>query len=446
MISTNGSEGGSVACSLAAAGGGSGGSIFITTSTLTGTGSVTAHGGAGGVGGCFPTVGDDGGGGAGGRIAVLYAHDGGFAGFTAPSVSGGIGGGRAAPPGTAVFLNTETNALRISQHLDFAPDSVVHFGAVTVDNQATLVLGGGVQLTVDDDFDVTQGATLFIEGKQRDGQINGQWSGAGAMITAGNMRIDAESRISANEQGYLAGLGPGASAWDGVNTAGGAGYGGVGGSGNGPNAGGLTYGEASAPVDLGSGGGLAHSAAGIGGGAVALYTDTLLLDGVIVANGGNGVSVGCSLAAPGGGSGGSILIVTRVLTGDGSLHADGGAGGEGGCTGGGDDGGGGGGGRIAVHYTVDDGFAGVTTSSVNGGAGGAGRSGAPGTLLFIGCLGDCNGDERVTVDELVRMVNVALGTINVRACLAGDGDHNRAIVVNKIVGAVNNALSGCGAR
>jgi hypothetical protein len=126
------------------------------------------------------------------------------------------------------------------------------------------------------------------------------------------------------------------------------------------------------------------------------------------------------------------------------LQADGGAGGEGGCTGGGDDAGGGGGGRIAVHYTVDDGFAGVTSSSVNGGAGGPGRAGAPGTLLFIGCPGDCNGDGRVTIDELIRMVNVALGTTNLRACLAGDSDRNRTIAVNEIVAAVNNALSGCG--
>jgi hypothetical protein len=188
---------------------------------------------------------------------------------------------------------------------------------------------------------------------------------------------------------------------------------------------------------------LAQSVAGVGGGAIELYTDALLLDGVIAANGGNARSVGCSGVAPGGGAGGSILIVAGTLAGAGSLHADGGAGGEGGCTGGGDDGGGGGGGRIAVHYGVDDGFAGVTSSTVGGGAGGGGRPGLPGTLLFIGCSGDCNGDGRVTVDELVRMVNVALGNTGVRACLAGDKDRNGAIAVNEVITAVNNALAGC---
>jgi hypothetical protein len=67
-------------------------------------------------------------------------------------------------------------------------------------------------------------------------------------------------------------------------------------------------------------------------------------------------------------------------------------------------------------------------------------------LLFISCAGDCNGDGRVTVDELVRMVNIALGRTNVRACLAGDTDHNGAVAVNEIVAAVNTALSGCSAR
>lgn len=443
VISANGNIGANVPCGSAASGGGSGGSIHVTAMALTGTGLLRANGGAGGVGGCFPTTGDDGGGGAGGRIAVLYAQDAGFDGFLASDVSGGIGGGRVAPPGTMVFLDTATNALRISQHLAFAPDTVAHFGAVTLDDAATLDLGGGAHLTVDRDLDVTQGSSILIAGTRRDGEIEGEWRGAGVMIIAPSVHVDAESRIAANAQGYLAGLGPGAGDGDGVGTAGGGGYGGAGGDGNGTLVGGRTYGSASAPLDLGSGGGLAHAAPGDGGGAIRLHTDALQLDGVIVASGGDGNSVGCTGAAPGGGSGGSILIVTRTLDGGGSLHADGGAGGEGGCTGSGDDGGGGGGGRIAVHYNVDQGFAGVTSSSVDGGRGGADRAGAPGTLLFIGCAGDCNGDGRVTVDELVHMVNIALGRTDVLACLAGDHDHDGTIVVNEIVAAVNRALTSC---
>lgn len=442
VITANGGNAGGVGCSRAGSGGGSGGSVFITTARLQGTGAVSADGGAGGEGGCTGP-GDDGGGGAGGRIAVLYSVDDGFAGFTTSSVSGGIGGGGAAPPGTMVFLNTTTNALRISQHLEFPPDSSVTFGAVTIDDHATLTLGGGVTLASESDFVVTENSSVFALGKNTDGTVNGRWDGTGVTISASNLRVDAGSRISADEQGYLGGLGPGVGGADGAHGGGGGGYGGVGGNnGDDFNAGGPTYGRASTPIDLGSGGGVAHSVAGSGGGAVMLRVrDTLTLDGVITARGTNAGSVGCSRAGSGGGAGGSILLVATTLAGAGSMNADGGGGGEGGCTGSGDDGGGGGGGRVAVYYSVDDGFAGFTTSTVNGGFGG--RPGATGTILFITCGGDCDGDGQVTIDELIRMVNVALEGSSVLACLAGDSDRDAAIVVNEIVNAVNNALDGC---
>jgi hypothetical protein len=199
---------------------------------------------------------------------------------------------------------------------------------------------------------------------------------------------------------------------------------------------------ASTPLDLGSGGGLARSVAGVGGGAVLLRVrDTLRLDGMLSANGGAAGSVGCSLAGSGGGAGGSILVVAPTIAGEGALHVDGGWGGFGGCTGPGDDGGGGGGGRIAVYYGVDDAFAGFTTSTATGGIGG--RPGAAGTILFLTCGGDCDGDGRVTIAELIRMVNIALGSSGVLACLAGDATYDERITVDEVVAAVNHALSGC---
>jgi hypothetical protein len=321
----------------------------------------------------------------------------------------------------------------------------MRLGAVTVDDEATLTLGGGTVLTVDRDFVVTGASAVFGLSTHADGQVGGRWEGTGVTITVRDLRVDAGSVITADGLGYSGGLGPGSGGSDGLHGGGGGGHGGVGGTGgDGVNPGGSTYGEASAPVDLGSGGGLARSVAGIGGGAIRLnVTDTLLLDGTIAANGGAAGSVGCSAAGSGGGAGGSILIVATTLAGAGALNADGGAGGQGGCTGTGDDGGGGAGGRVAVHYSVDDGFAGFTTSTVNGGFGGLGRPGAPGTILFISCGGDCNGDRRVTIDELVRMVNIALGTSGVSTCLAGDSTRNAAITVDELVGAVNHALDGC---
>lgn len=62
-----------------------------------------------------------------------------------------------------------------------------------------------------------------------------------------------------------------------------------------------------------------------------------------------------------------------------------------------------------------------------------------------GCAGDCNQDGRVTVDELVRGVNIALGTIAVDRCPSMDSNVDHAVTVDELVRAVNNALNGCSA-
>lgn len=60
-----------------------------------------------------------------------------------------------------------------------------------------------------------------------------------------------------------------------------------------------------------------------------------------------------------------------------------------------------------------------------------------------GCVGDCNGDGNVTVDELVLGVNIALGTANIDACPAFDADGNGSVTVDELIQGVNNALNGC---
>lgn len=65
------------------------------------------------------------------------------------------------------------------------------------------------------------------------------------------------------------------------------------------------------------------------------------------------------------------------------------------------------------------------------------------TVRKAECLGDCDGSGEVTVEELVAMVNVALGTQPSSNCAAGDGDGSGEITVEEIIGAVNAALSGC---
>ncbi len=59
------------------------------------------------------------------------------------------------------------------------------------------------------------------------------------------------------------------------------------------------------------------------------------------------------------------------------------------------------------------------------------------------CLGDCNGDGEVLVNELITMVNIALDTANVSSCTAGDADGGGDITINEIIAAVNNALTAC---
>ncbi len=69
--------------------------------------------------------------------------------------------------------------------------------------------------------------------------------------------------------------------------------------------------------------------------------------------------------------------------------------------------------------------------------------------LFLGsgaaygqCLGDCDGDGRVSVSELVRGVNIALGTTPLSNCPAFD-DGSGTVTVSSLVRAVNYALDGC---
>jgi hypothetical protein len=60
-----------------------------------------------------------------------------------------------------------------------------------------------------------------------------------------------------------------------------------------------------------------------------------------------------------------------------------------------------------------------------------------------GCVGDCGHDGRVTVVDLLRGVNIALGNTPPEECPAFDANVDGAITVDEILIAVNNALRGC---
>ena len=59
------------------------------------------------------------------------------------------------------------------------------------------------------------------------------------------------------------------------------------------------------------------------------------------------------------------------------------------------------------------------------------------------CVGDCNNDQVVTVDEILTLVNISLGRADISVCPAGDANHDGQITVDEMVDAVNNAINGC---
>ncbi len=65
------------------------------------------------------------------------------------------------------------------------------------------------------------------------------------------------------------------------------------------------------------------------------------------------------------------------------------------------------------------------------------------TVGPTGCIGDCNGDGEVRVNELVIGVNIALGAAQISSCPAFDKNGDGMVTVNELVLGVNNALNAC---
>jgi hypothetical protein len=64
--------------------------------------------------------------------------------------------------------------------------------------------------------------------------------------------------------------------------------------------------------------------------------------------------------------------------------------------------------------------------------------------ITLGCIGDCNRDNHVTVSEIIVMVNRALGNPQASECRKGDLNRDGSITITEILTAVNNVLQGCG--
>jgi outer membrane protein assembly factor BamB len=59
------------------------------------------------------------------------------------------------------------------------------------------------------------------------------------------------------------------------------------------------------------------------------------------------------------------------------------------------------------------------------------------------CDGDCRGEGEVSVDDLIRAVNIALTAAPVSVCEAADSDHDGEVTINELVVSVHHALEGC---
>ncbi len=415
------------------AGGGAGGSIYITTNNITGTGTLTANGGTGGAtaGYYFP-----GGGGGGGRIAVYYnttnwtTTD-----FNRMSVTGGTAGSASAEPGevgTLAFIDVDDNNMFIAKGFRWQQNdyntarstraNMTVLNAIVSTNVSNLTINitqifnstnstwnntnvtsatkgsdiftlysSIIQFTnsslVGQNYTTLQSSTTELTNSNLLGQRYSIMT-----LSAANITIDADSKINASGAGYPGGdsttqngSGPGGSKANQYGTAGG-GNGGKGGDSYpiANYAGGTWHNSSFEPLDLGSGAGYdtyATYVGGSGGGAIKITaTNKLIFDGNIDVSGKSPPSNYIT----GGGAGGSIYITTNNITGTGTLTANGGAGG--GTGGFWNPGGGGGGGRIAVYYNTTN----WTTTdfdkmSVTGGTAGSASAqpGETGTLAFI---------------------------------------------------------------
>lgn len=204
-------------------------------------------------------------------------------------------------------------------------------------------------------FDIYKVVELKLDSVYKD-----QWlSGYGWNMSLDSVIVEPGQYLSTNGLGYDGGIstsinGKGPGGGGGVTGAaqggGGGAYGGNGAPGS--NAlGGVNYGSAEQPIDLGSGGGTGECLgvkSGLnGGGALKLVSNTLTVNGKITAHGADATNLTSGSCRGGGGAGGSIWIETNGLNGIGEVCANGGRGGYFDNPG---RGGGGGGGRIKVEY------------------------------------------------------------------------------------------------
>ncbi len=59
------------------------------------------------------------------------------------------------------------------------------------------------------------------------------------------------------------------------------------------------------------------------------------------------------------------------------------------------------------------------------------------------CVGDCNGDGQLSINELIRGVNIALDRADLSTCPSFDRNNDGQVAINELIAAVTAALFGC---
>lgn len=88
----------------------------------------------------------------------------------------------------------------------------------------------------------------------------------------------------------------------------------------------------------------------------------------------------------------------------------------------------------------------ISHSAVQIGTEGVLRSEDVIALLHPACVGDCDGDGAVRINELIGAINIGLGVTAMPACFAIDADTSGTASIDELTRAVGGALTGCPPR
>ncbi len=325
------------------AGFGGGALILEVDGILTVDGTLSAHGGDGGL---------DTGGGSGGSV-WLQAQTISGEGIIGADGGNGTGSGRAGGGGGRIAMDTPTNFFTGIIRAQGGPSDYIRGGHGTFnfqsDPEADLVIAGDIALPpgtnwVFRSLTVQSGATLEIQSVTGTAAAAYTDEIASRIFFSEDATVEAGATLSAYALGYPYRQGEGT----GTGRSGGS-YGGIGGwawPATAEDMEDTDYGSAVTPDRLGSGGSAREgydAAGGTAGGALIVeVAGTLTVNGIVSADGGRGGD------STGGGSGGSVWLRAQIINGNGLITADGGDAFS--------NSGGGGGGRIALAYGWIDGF------------------------------------------------------------------------------------------